>query len=128
MLKERLAFRYGKPMSFCWILMWSLSYLACIILKPDLFYGGNKVFSQLGCTSMGLMMLAGLLFNVKPLLLCCGVIEVFCGVASWTGVTRWNVAWTTGYDPLAQISMGLLDLISAVFLLYYSLCDKANCT
>ena len=71
-------------------------------------------------------MLAGLLFNLKPLLFGCGVLTVFAGVASWTGVIRRNVSWTVGYDPLAQISMALLDLVSAVFLFKYSLEVKVN--
>ncbi|MDQ1279363.1 MAG: hypothetical protein QG670_625 [Thermoproteota archaeon] len=71
-------------------------------------------------------MLAGLLFNIKSLLFGCGVLEVFNGVASWTGVIRWNVAWTTNFDPLAQINMALLDLASAVVLFHYSLNDRTS--
>lgn len=125
MLKGKLVRNFNKPVSFCWILMWSLSYIACLVIKPDLFYGGNRMIYLLGCSGLGLAMLGGLLFNVKPLLFGCGVLEVFNGVASWTGVIRWNVAWTTGFDPLAQINMALLDLISAVILFHYTL-NKTN--
>lgn len=122
MLKEKLReLRVNKPISFYWSLMWSLSYIACNMIKPDLVYGTTKSLSLLGFPTFGLIMLAGLLFDVKPLLFGCGVIEVFAGVASWTGIIRWNVVWTTSYDPLAQISMALLDLVSAVFLFHYSI-------
>jgi hypothetical protein len=73
------------------------------------------------CPGLGIVMLFGLLFRVRSLLFACGVLEVFAGVASWVGFMRWNVPWSTGYDPLAQISMALLDLISAVILFNYSL-------
>ena len=66
-------------------------------------------------------MLTALLFRINSLLFLCGVFEVFGGVASWFGLARWNVSWSIGYDPLAQISMALLDLIGAVFLFNYSL-------
>ena len=105
--------------------MWSLSYIACFIIKPDLVYGASKIQS-LAFPSLGLIMLTGLLLNVKALIFVCGLLEVLGGVASWTGVNRWNVSWTVGYDPLAQISMALLDLVSAVFLFKYSLEVKVN--
>ena len=101
--------------------MWSLSYVACFVIKPDLSVSNTGVISLLVFPSFGLIMLAGLLFNVKSVLFGCGVVEVFAGVASWTGVVHWNVVWTIGYDPLAQITMALLDLISAVFLFHYAL-------
>ena len=126
MLREKLnVLRASRPLSFYWILMWSLSYIVCFIIKPDLVYGASKIQS-LAFPSLGLILLTGLLLNVKALIFVCGLLEVLGGVASWTGVLRWNVVWTVGYDPLAQISMALLDLVSAVFLFKYSLEVKVN--
>ncbi|MDQ1281250.1 MAG: hypothetical protein QG670_2515 [Thermoproteota archaeon] len=118
--------KVSKPMSFYWILTWALSYIACFIVKPNFAYTPVSIISPLVGTSFGLVMLIGLLYNIKPLLFGFGVLEVFGGVASWTGVIRWNVAWTTGYDPLAQIAMALLDLISAIFLFNYSLTPSST--
>ena len=107
-------------LSFYWILMWSLSYIMSFIIKPDLVYGASNILS-FAFPSFGLIMLFGLLFNVKSVTFLCGILEVFGGVASWTGVLHWNVVWAIDYDPLVQISMALLDLISAVFLFTYAL-------
>ena len=109
-----------KTFSFSWILMWSLAYIACSFLKPDLVNGVLDGISFLLNPSFGIVMLLALLFRIRSLLFACGVLEVFAGVASWVGFIHWNIPWNSGYDPLAQISMALLDLISAVFLFNYS--------
>ena len=64
MLREKLSvLRASRPLSFYWILMWSLSYIVCFIIKPDLVYGASKIQS-LAFPSLGLIMLTGLLVNV----------------------------------------------------------------
>jgi hypothetical protein len=85
-----------------------------------LVYGARQI-QAIALPSLGLIMLVGLLLQIKSIIFMCGILEVFAGIASWTGVIRWNVIWTAGYDPLAQITMALLDIVSAVFLFKHSL-------
>ena len=104
--------------------MWALTYLVCAFLKPDFADGAlGTVVTHVNIVHLGFgaLLLLALVFNVKVLLFAYGIVEVLAGVASWVGVIRWNVPWAVGYDPLAQISMALLDLISAVFLFQRSL-------
>ena len=84
--------------SFSWILMWSLAYIVCFFLKPDLVNGVMNGVSVLLCPSFGIVMLLALFFRIRSLLFACGVLEVFAGVASWVGVIRWNILWNVGYD------------------------------
>ena len=112
-----------RTFSFSWILMWSLTYIVCAVLKPDLADGAlGRGMTPVNPIHLGFgsLLLLALVFNRKSLLLGCGIIEVFAGVASWVGFIRWNVSWAVGYDPLAQISMAFLDFVSAAFLLHYS--------
>ena len=95
--------------------------IACFFLKRDIVTGIIENWTFAICPGLGVVMVLALLLRVRPLLFACGVLEVFASVASWVGFIRWNVPWSAGYDPLAPISMALLDLISAVVLFHYSL-------
>ena len=109
-----------KSFIFSWILMWSISYIICGVVSPEIFSGVPRSFAMLFLLGYGLSMLFGLLLNLKPLLFAIGIGEVIAGIASWVGLFVWSVPWLQGYDPLAQISMAVLDLLSAVFLFTYS--------
>ena len=114
---------FSKTFSFSWIFMWSLSYIVCAVIKPDITIGilGKTVAPvnpiHLG---FGLLLLIALLFNIKGLLFTGGIVEVVAGVGSWVGLVKWNVPWTVVYDPSAQISMAILDFVAAAFLFYHS--------
>ena len=108
-----------------YILMWGLSYPACAVLKPDLikslpFKGEmSKTESVVALLSVGGIILTGLALRSHPIgraiFTVMGVAETFGGWASWIGSTQWNVPFED--KAPFQISMGVLDLISAVVLL-----------
>ena len=110
----------SKNLSFSWIFVWSLSYIVCAFIKPDIIYGVPYKVSIPFNLGFGLLLLVALIFDRKTLLFISGIIEVFGGVSSWVGLVKWNVPWAIGYDPLAQISMAILDLVTAAFLLHCS--------
>jgi hypothetical protein len=118
----RKANEISKSFSFSWILMWALAYICCAFIKPDSTDMSDLIPFPINPVhlSFGLLLLVALLFDLKALLLIGGVVEVLAGVASWIGVVQWNVPWTVGYDPFAQISMAVLDFVSAAYLFQYS--------
>lgn len=109
-----------KKISFSWILMWSISYISCSIVKPEIAHNVPKNVAMFFLFSFGVSMLVGLIFDMKPLLFLIGIGEVVAGIISWVGILRWSVPWIPGYDSLAQISMAMLDLVGAFFLFFYS--------
>ena len=113
----------SRSLAYSWILMWSLSYIAVAFLKPNLVFGVHDILSFVNPIHLGFgsFLLIALIFNVKVLLFLSGTIEVLAGVASWVGLIQWNVLWTIGYDPLAQISMAILDLVTAAILFHFAL-------
>lgn len=125
MMRELVKWKIRKEikivgrLSFSWVFMWSWTYIVCAFVKPDIFYGLGVPFSPVNLV-FGLLLLLSLVYDIKALLFVGGIIEVVGGVASWAGLTKWNVLWTVGYDPLAQISMAVLDLVAAVFLFHRS--------
>jgi hypothetical protein len=109
-----------KSFSFSWILMWGLAYIICAIIKPDIMYGVPRIVAMIFFLFYGCSILFGLILNAKIILFGMGVAEVIGGVASWVGLIVWSAPWIPGYDPIVQISMSILDLVSAVFLFHYS--------
>ena len=113
----------SSDLSGSWILMWALAYLACALLKPDVFEGVPHPYGASAMLAMSAGMLAGLFLVGREdpsrtvgriLLAAAGVLEVAGGVASWTGVIRWNVPFED--RGVFGVSMAVLDLVSAVFL------------
>lgn len=108
-----------------YILMWGLSYPACAIIKPDLIkslpFKGDLTTAESVVTLLGTggAILTGLALRSHPvgrvILTVMGVAETFGGWASWCNATQWNVPFED--KAPFQISMGILDLISAVTLL-----------
>jgi len=105
-----------------WIGMWGLSYIACSIIKPDIFANISPDLGRLAMIGTGSTMLAGLALKNKPigriLLAALGIAETFGGVASWSGLTKWNIPFEN--KEIFNVSMAAFDLISAATLLYKS--------
>lgn len=103
-----------------WIGTWGLSYIACSIIKPDIFADINPALGRLGMLGFGAAILAGLASKDRTigrmLLAGAGVAETFGGVASWAGLTKWNVPFQD--KGMFNISMALLDLASAAILFH----------
>lgn len=104
------------------VLAWGLTYIACSILKPDI-HGTNIILGIMIMAPWGLAMITGLFLsrtkNYKKLgavmLLIVGILEVFGGVASWTGLNIWHIALQN--QTLLQVSMATYDFISAIILI-----------
>jgi len=105
--------------------MWALSYIAVAILCPTVS-GLGQLESVVFYMVIGWALIIALLLRwwekdnrfYKPvaniILFVLGIFEVFGGVASWTGVSLWNVP----FENIAafQISMAFADLLSAVMM------------
>lgn len=52
-----------------------------------------------------------------------GVLMVYGGVASWTGLAVWNVPFNL---EMFQVSMAFADLLGAVFLFVLAITEKVN--
>ena len=107
-----------------YILMWGLSYPTCALLKPDLIkslpFKGDLTTTESVAALLGVggTILTAFVFRTHPvgraILVAMGVAETFGGWASWCNKTQWNVPFED--KAPFQISMGVLDLISAIAL------------
>lgn len=104
-----------------WNIMWGSAYICVAFIAPEIF--GDIDFGVVACILLGILILIAvcLLYANMPfrqvgkfLFIILGTVEVFSGVASWTGVVRWNVPFVV--VELFQVSMAFMDLISAVFM------------
>lgn len=102
-----------------WTIMWGISYIMVALFvpavsdTPALAYGVFGAVILLCCY----LYLSPNKFErdvARCLFFGLGVMEVFGGVASWTGLSRWNVPFMT--VEAFQVSMAFADLISAAFM------------
>jgi hypothetical protein len=101
--------------------MWGLAYIVTAFIAPNvspdtpaLFYGifGGLILFCLLLQRLGNDKVGDAI--TRCLWCALGAIEVFSGVASWTGYGLWNVPFPN--KELFQVSMAFADLISAVFM------------
>jgi len=105
-----------QKLAMAWLLMWGFSYIVVGIVapwisdEPPLAYqilGGIMIFlvciTPLAYDKLGNLMLGIIWFSF-------GIMMVYGGVASWTGLTPWNVLYD--FHPLVPISMAFADLIA----------------
>ena len=101
-----------------WLLMWSLTYIICAILKPNIFQSLPPLWSCIVMIVFGGYMLVGLFFRQttagRIILFISGVLETISGVASWTGIIYYNVPFAD--KALFNIMMSGLDGVSAIIL------------
>ena len=101
-----------------WLLMWSLTYIICAILKPNIFQNLPPMWSGIVMLAFGAYMLIGLFFRKilagRIILFTSGVLETISGVASWTGIIHYNVPFVD--KAMFNLTMSGFDLLSAIFL------------
>jgi len=99
-----------------WILVWGFSYVSCGFIKPDIFGNLSPTKSRIALLVDGVAILAGLALRNSPIgkiiLGITGLLEVVGGIASWSGVIKWNVPFED--KAPFNISMAFADLISAL--------------
>lgn len=118
-----------RKFAVAWTLMWGLAYIMTAFFAP--WTSGidtdatSLLYFFLGAfiiASVGLVNLAKMEIYIslgRLLLFIFGVIEVFGGIASWTGLALWNVPFPN--KELFQVSMAFADLLSAVFMFYLAI-------
>jgi len=118
--------------ALCWLLMWGIAYIVTAIYAPGIGgdpFLGSMMYSALGGAIIVLVIIRAfkhdptefLSYWVRVLLFVVALIEIYGGIASWTGLAVWNVPFTN--KELFQISMAFADLVSAVLMLYLALFD-----
>ena len=112
-----------------WLIAWGISYIATAAFAPGI--GGSSVEGAVVYSLLGAAILAAVACRTytaharalvpspiwivgRWLLAILGLIEVIGCVASWTGLSMWNVPFAN--KEMFQVSMAAADLISAVFM------------
>lgn len=119
-----------KTLAIAWTLMWGLSYIFVAFVAPNIAIDTPAFFYLI----LGAIMILSTwlrYFTTNPLgrtlirglLLILGALEVYGGIASFSGVGLWNVPFAN--IEIFQVSMAFADLISAVFLFVLAI-DKWN--
>ncbi len=100
------------------ILAWALTHFACAIVKPDIVenhfgHEGKRLETIVSLLLVGTAMLAALTFDLLPLYIMLGVLEVSSCVASYTCRLVWNVSKA---NPVisAQLAMSAMQFLAAV--------------
>ena len=83
-----------------WTWMWALTYIICGVVAPNL--EGNAISGIVIYEGIGVLELIALALSLKGSrhwysqvpLFAMALVEVFGGVASWTGVCVWNVPFS----------------------------------
>lgn len=110
-----------RKFAFAWNLMWGLGYIIVALSAP--WIGGEEVTINIAlymALGIGILFSLTLLYLKKwyrvgrGILMILGVISVYGGIASWTGLTLWNVPFPN--RELFQVSMAFADLLGAVFM------------
>lgn len=115
-----------RKFAVAWNLMWGLSYVIVALFAP--WIGGEEVTINIVLyMALGISILLSLaLLNRKKghsvgrgMLAILGVVSVYGGIASWTGLTLWNVPFPN--RELFQVSMAFADLLGAVFMFFLAI-------
>lgn len=112
--------------------MWGIAYITTAIYAPSIGGDpslGSAIYSALGSAIIVLVIIRAfkhdptefLSYWVRVLLFVVALIEIYGGIASWTGLAVWNVPFAN--KEIFQVSMAFADLVSAVLMLYLALFD-----
>ena len=112
--------------SVAWCLMWGFSYLMVVLVDPGV--GGPPVWQDIVAFSVfGILLLAAAVLKAYVtknkivqqfsigLLLVLAALSVYSGIASFTGAQLWVVPFAN--KEFFQVSMALMDLLGAVFMI-----------
>jgi len=108
--------------------MWGLAYIATAIFAPWIaedVAAGTLLYAVLGCLILFFLILYRIAYDnlgyvfTAILLGAIGILEVYSGIASWTGLMMWNVPFAN--LEIFQVSMAFADLISAVIFFYLAI-------
>jgi len=114
-----------------WLIMWGLSYIFTALMAPwiaGMGFQGGLLYCVLGA-----LILFALLCNylahdelgytvVSILFIILGMVMVYSGVASWTGLVIWNIPFSN--IEIFQVSMAFANLLSAVFMFVMAITSK----
>lgn len=116
-----------RDFAVAWTLMWGLSYIVTAAVAPNI--AGNPLLTAPMFAVLGIILLTASLLTLMPdnvlrpmaqvLFGFSAVVSVVSGVASWTGIMRWNVPYMA--PDLAQVSMAFMDLLAATFMFLLAL-------
>lgn len=114
--------------AIAWLLMWGLAYIATAIFAPWIAgdaADGTFLYAALGCLILVFLALYIMAYNklgyvfTAIFLGILGILEVYGGIASWTGLMIWNVPFAN--LEIFQVSMAFADLISAAVFFYLAI-------
>jgi len=105
------------------VVVWGLLYLICAVASPNMIENVGAFATAVSFSAVGgLILLGAVLIQTESLravgcflLLGLGIFEAVCCWASWTGAIVWSVG--VSGQATFQVSMALLDLVSAVVLM-----------
>jgi len=111
-----------------WIIAWAFTYLICAIVKPNIYIGESETIGVALMLSMFLLLMA-CVFSAHlgchklSMILCfiTGFLQAFATVGSYTGIIKFQ--GSVGYSEASQLSMALLNFISAVCLITKGLAE-----
>ena len=112
-----------------WCLMWGSCYVIVAVTAPWVSDLSNIVYACLGVWILLSLVLSYLVHDrfgliiIRMMFLVQGVLLVYGGVTSWTGLTIWNVPFN---PEIFQVSMAFADLLGAVFLFVLAMTEKVS--
>ncbi len=118
-----------RKFAVAWCLMWGLSYLIVAVATPWISDVSNIIYASLGAWILLSLALLHLVHNrvgqiiIRVNFFAQGVLMVYGGVTSWTGLAVWNVPFN---PEMFQVSMAFADLLAAVFLFVLAITEKGN--
>ncbi len=108
-----------KNIAAAWLVMWGLSYIFYAALVPWIGLVSKILYAVLGIVIVGSAIHSGLVgknWQLSILNVVLALLQIYGGVASWTGLHIWNVPFAN--KELFQVSMAFADFVAAAFLLY----------
>jgi len=118
-----------KRLAVAWCLMWGISYLVVAVTTPWISEVSNIIYASLGAWILLSLALLHLVHSkighiiIRLMFFAQGVLMVYGGVTSWTGIAVWNVPFN---PELFQVSMAFADLLAAVFLFVLATSEKGK--
>ena len=115
-----------RSFALAWNIMWGLCYVLVALIAPDIA-GLPFLFGGILYASLGIILLAAVglsLFGThanfgRLVFFVMGVLMVWAGVESWTGLGLWKVPFEN--KELFQVSMAAADLLSGASMFFLSL-------
>jgi drug/metabolite transporter (DMT)-like permease len=118
-----------RKFAVAWCLMWGLSYVVVAVVAPWISDVSNIVYTSLGVSILLSLVLSYRVHDrfgwiiIRMIFFAQGVLMVYGGVTSWTGLAVWNVPFN---PEMFNVSMAFADLISATFFFVLALTEKVN--